>query len=244
MDVDEDSLIGEPLDEAPKQDPIDDACMGRRWEKDEDDVQIFQGYCRAWPGKGTDHVGEGRCSKHGGSAGAPEGNSNAEGNDGGAPEGNQNAADHSLYSDENLYYQNVVDDAGRALIDDIYEGYYERYVDRHGEEPPRGDDLLIFKIAVTEHKILSADDWPDMRPPEMDAGHPLLDRQEKRTAQGEPYFEIVESAVLKAESRLANLVKKWIKKLSLEPGEDDASKVDAGVVAKMWDDLTSYYEED
>lgn len=70
---DEDQYIGEPLPDVPKRDPTDENCMGRKKMKrdgevvrDEDGVALFGGYCRAWPGKKTDHVGEGRCSFHAG----------------------------------------------------------------------------------------------------------------------------------------------------------------------------------
>jgi len=68
MNVNEDELVGEPLDQVPEQDPTDEACMGRRSEKRDGEL-VFLGYCGAWPGKGTDHVGEGRCSRHGGTGG-------------------------------------------------------------------------------------------------------------------------------------------------------------------------------
>jgi len=68
MNVNEDELVGEPLDQLPEQDPADEACMARRSEKRDGEL-VFLGYCGAWPGKGTDHVGEGRCSRHGGTGG-------------------------------------------------------------------------------------------------------------------------------------------------------------------------------
>ena len=118
MDVPEEELIGEPLDHVPVQDPTGDSCMGRRWER-RDGEKVFLGYCGAWPGKSTDHVGEGRCSKHGGSGGAPEGNDNAEGNDGGASEGNDNAAVHGAYSDK--FLDGFVGPDGKERILDGYE---------------------------------------------------------------------------------------------------------------------------
>lgn len=101
MDVDE--LLGEPLSEVPKKDPDDENCNGKRKEK-QDDEYVFAGYCASWPGRGTDHVGEGRCKNHGGNNGdnappAPEGNDYAKDNDGGAPENNQNSMKTGLHSD-------------------------------------------------------------------------------------------------------------------------------------------------
>lgn len=90
MDVNESQYIGEPLKDAPKLDPGDENCMGRKKlkreaevQKDDDGNTLFGGYCKCWPGKGTDHVGEGRCSLHDG-----------------APKGEKNGAfKHGLYSD-------------------------------------------------------------------------------------------------------------------------------------------------
>lgn len=65
MNVDEDRYIGRPSDDVPQQQPTDRNCMGKRTER-RGDESVFVGYCRAWPGKGTDHVGEGRCKNHGG----------------------------------------------------------------------------------------------------------------------------------------------------------------------------------
>jgi len=66
MNVNEEQYIGRPSEEVPTQEPTDQHCMAKRTERRED-VTVFVGYCRAWPGKGTDHVGDGRCSNHGGS---------------------------------------------------------------------------------------------------------------------------------------------------------------------------------
>lgn len=66
---DEQELIGEPLEEVPEREP-GTYCNAR---KDEDG--IFQGYCGAWAGAGTDRD-EGRCQWHGGSGGGPEGEAN------------------------------------------------------------------------------------------------------------------------------------------------------------------------
>jgi hypothetical protein len=118
MDVSEEDLIGEPLDQVPVQDSTDESCMGRRWER-RDGEKVFVGYCGAWPGKGTDDVGEGRCSKHGGAGGAPEDNDNAEGNDGGAPEDNDNAADHGAYSEK--FLEGFVGPDGKDRIKEGFE---------------------------------------------------------------------------------------------------------------------------
>lgn len=68
--MEEEDLIGEPLEEVSKRDPDED-CNARR-----DDDGRFLGYCDRTAGWGTDSE-EGRCRTHGGNGGAPEGNQNA-----------------------------------------------------------------------------------------------------------------------------------------------------------------------
>lgn len=79
----EDEHIGKPIGDAPKRDPTAENCMGKKKMKregevvrDDDGNPLFDGYCRAWPGKRTDHVGEGRCAFHGGNNGGPTGTDN------------------------------------------------------------------------------------------------------------------------------------------------------------------------
>jgi len=140
MDVNEDELIGTPSKGVPTLEPTDEDCLGKRTEKPDDET-IFIGFCRSTPGRGTDHVGEGRCKHHGGcnggdnGQGAPEGNDNADGNDGGASEDNTNAVKHGAYADHNRFYNQVLDDPLRALADDIFADYIEKYRASHGEPP-------------------------------------------------------------------------------------------------------------
>ena len=60
--VDEDDHIGQQLDDVPVVMAAYD-CNARRH-----DHGVFVGYCDNRAGKGTDHVGEGRCKYHGGAA--------------------------------------------------------------------------------------------------------------------------------------------------------------------------------
>jgi hypothetical protein len=62
MTQSEEEFVGQPIDDVPKRTPDED-CNARRSEDG-----TFVGYCSATAGKGTDHVGEGRCSHHGGKA--------------------------------------------------------------------------------------------------------------------------------------------------------------------------------
>lgn len=67
--------LGRPIAEVPRRAPTDQACMGKKKQKqegelvrDENGNALFAGYCKCWPGKGTDHVGEGRCKLHAGAS--------------------------------------------------------------------------------------------------------------------------------------------------------------------------------
>jgi len=86
MDTDESELIGDvTIKEAPKEPPTDERCRGKKKLKRDGETvtnavgtSMFGGYCRNWPGKGTDHVGEGRCSLHDGTFGTGKDNPNFE----------------------------------------------------------------------------------------------------------------------------------------------------------------------
>jgi len=66
MKENEEELVGKPTDEVPTIEPDDD-CNGKKWEKEGDET-VFVGYCNNRAGKGTDHLGEGRCKHHAGSS--------------------------------------------------------------------------------------------------------------------------------------------------------------------------------
>lgn len=161
--------------------------------------------------------------------------------DGSSHEGNDNAASHELYSQSNTYYQRR-GEAAQALIDAIYADYYDRFTNRHGE-PATGDEAMLFKVAVSVHKLLKADEWETTRPETLDSGHPLIDRLEKRTAQGEPYYEYKRSAPLRAEKQLEGFVRRWLKDNDLLAPADDGADVEVELTGAMWDDLTDYYDE-
>lgn len=185
------------------------------------------GECGLPAGWGTD-FDDGKCRHHRGTS--PDGSSHA---------ANDFAATHELYSQSNTYYQRR-DKAAQAIIDGIYEDYYERYVERHGE-PARGDEAMLFKVAVNIHKQLKADEWEAARPDSLDSGHPLIDRSEQRTPQGERYYEYRVTAVDKAEHRLSTRTRQWLKDMDLLGSPDDGADVDITISDRMWSDLTEYY---
>jgi len=68
LPVDPEAYVGRPLDEVPEISP-GQHCNSRRWDRcEEEDEVVFAGYCQNRAGKGTNHVGEGRCKFHGGAA--------------------------------------------------------------------------------------------------------------------------------------------------------------------------------
>lgn len=222
MNVNEDDLVGDPLAEVPEQAPTDESCMGRRWEK-QDGETLFVGYCGSWPGKGTDHVGEGRCDKHGGAGG-----SGGERDGSGASEDNTNAVTHGAYADENSYYQNVLNDRLREFVDDVFEDYLDDYQERHGE-PPLGIEAELFRVSVTHAKDIGLDRWADEKPDGLDSGHPLVDEETEIVPIGEGAIETQrryrESVVLTAQKRLSTDRRQWLKDLGLleDPDSQDAA---------------------
>lgn len=225
MEHDESDLVGQPLEDVPKRDPDED-CNARR-----DDDDRFLGYCNRTAGWGTDGD-SGRCRTHGQNGGAPEGNDNAEdnaggsapenndnaeGNDGGAPEGNRNASTHDLYTDHNKFYQEVLDDGLRALCDNIYDGYLEKFRELNGA-PVAGEKARLSQIAINQVKIIHGDNWAVDRPDDLDSGNPLIDRETRvKTTEHERHEEhrYRAATVIKAQQHLRKEDRKWLKEMGL-----------------------------
>lgn len=146
MDVNEDTLVGNPPSEVPKQEPTDEDCLGKRVNKQTGE---FQGYCRATPGRGTDHVGEGRCKHHGGTNSGENGQ--------GGTENNGNAETHGLTSDAEKWFarhREEVEDDVRLLV--------QSWMDR----APFGWDVhgnvwILVECAIDEVRMRQADDYVD-----------------------------------------------------------------------------------
>jgi len=187
--------------------------------------------CKLPAGWGTPGSGGQRCKHHGGCSTGPddtshlEDNDFAEGNPGGRPpENNDNAVRHGMYTDITAYYRRRGPEEQR-LINSIYEDYRAEYERRRGHEPHTGDDAKLFGIAVGIHKTaFHVDDWLNARPDELDSGHELIDRREKRTAQGEPYYEYKPAAVLQGEKQVSQDVRMWLDKLGLLQPPDDSAE--------------------
>lgn len=202
----------------------------RNYENQCGDHGGSNGECGLPAGWGTD-FDSGRCRHHRGTS--PDGSSH---------ENNDNAATHELYSQSNTYYQRR-DDGAQQLIDAIFADYHEAYVTRHGE-PPTGDEAMLFKIAVNIHKQLKADDWDVIKPDSLDSGHPLIDRSEQRTPQGEPYYEYIVTAVDKAEHRLATRTRQWLKDMDLLGSDDeDGTTVNVNVHEELLSGLKAAHQD-
>jgi len=186
--------------------------------------------CRA-PAKGP----HGKCGTHGGAegSGAPEGNDNAEGNDGGAaPENNTNAVRHGAYADENRFYQQVLDDSLRTLADSIFSDYLDRYESMHGEEPPTGLEMELFRLSVSHVKDVVLDNWASDRPEALESGNPLVEQEtEKKFVEGVGPIDhdtYKESVVVQAQKKLSTDRRQWLKDLGLleDPESQKADAID------------------
>lgn len=215
MDVNEDELVGELSAEVPTLDPTDESCRGKRTEKQGDET-IFVGYCKSTPGRGTDHVGEGRCKHHGGNNSGENGQGGAR-EGAGAEEDNTNGVTHGAYADQsNLYSQEFSDDE-RALADRIFDDYRERYEAIH-DDLPHGHRLRLFKIAVNAVTEIRVENWVNQKPADLESGTTYIDKETKlKTTQEQVYEEIryKKSPALAAKKTLSNDNRQWLKDLDL-----------------------------
>jgi len=98
--------------------------------------------------------------------------------------------------------------------------------------------------AVGIHKTeFRSDDWADDRPDELNSGHELVDRSEKRTAQGEPYYEYKPAAVLQGEKQVSREVRMWLDKLGLLQPPDDSAEINVNIHDAMLKGLKEVYED-
>jgi len=191
---------------------------------------VFVGYCgqpEGW-GCGPD-ITEGRCKHHGGLNSGENGQ--------GGTEDNTNAVTHGAYADHNSYYQNVLDDAMRSFVDDVFGDYLERYKELHGE-PPLGIESELFRIAVTHAKDIGLDRWADEKPDGLESGHPLVDKETNLVPIGEGEVATERSyrtsVVQNAQKQLSNDRRMWLKDLGLleDPESQKAEKL--GNLADVW----------
>ncbi|AXR78998.1 hypothetical protein [Natrarchaeobaculum sulfurireducens] len=224
MNVDEDELVGQPSDEVPTLEPTDEHCRGKRTER-RDGETVFVAYCRSTPGRGTDHVGEGRCKHHGGNAGSGGARAGA-----GAPAGNTNGTTHGGYTDEKSFYADVLDESLQALADEIFEDYLEEYERRHGREPPKGLEMELERLSISHVKDVVLDQWANDKPESLESGNPLVDRETERDFNPEDGSVTVEtykeSVVIQAQRKLSSDRRQWLKDLGLLD-DPESQKADA-----------------
>lgn len=167
------------------------------------------GGCGLPAGWGTD-FDSGKCKHHRGTS--PDGSSH---------KNNDNAVRHEMYAERNAYYQRRSDDE-QELIDEIYRDWREEFVRQNGREPLTGEDVKLSGIAVGIHKTeIRADDWVDERPHGLDSGHELVDKSEKRSPQGQTYYEYKPAAVLRGQKQVSHEIRMWLKELNLMPNDDE-----------------------
>jgi hypothetical protein len=171
--------------------------------------------CKLTPGHGVEGADSGPCKFHGGASD-------------GAPEDNTNAVTHGAYAEHNSYYQNVLDDALRQFVDDVFEDYLERYRELHGG-PALGIESELFRIAVTHAKDIGLDRWADEKPEGLESGHPLVDEETEIVPIGDGATETQrryrESVVLAAQKKLSSDRRMWLKDLGLleDPDSEQAA---------------------
>jgi hypothetical protein len=148
----EEDFIGEESHLVPKLDPGEYCNAKKTKDVDGEDGEtrtIFEGYCQSEAGKGTDHLGEGRCKWHGGSV--PKGKN-------GAPAHNQNAAKTHTTSDPHHYHENLPPEE-QEWIEDTSASILDRIRRIHGREPDFLDRTLARSVAINFHILSKARDY-------------------------------------------------------------------------------------
>lgn len=175
-------------------------------------------------GWGTDRD-HGPCKFHGGAGGSGGARDGA-----GAPEDNTNAVRHGAYADENRFYQQVLDEPLRQLADDIFADYLDRYESTHGEAPPRGIEMELFRLSVSHVKDVVLDNWASDRPGSLESGNPLVEQEtEKKFVEGVgpiDHHTYSESVVIQAQKKLSSDRRQWLKDLGLLE-DPESQKADA-----------------
>lgn len=140
----EEQYLGNEPDEVPRIEP-DEQCNGKKVERDDESEEtVFAGYCNATAGKGTDHLGEGRCKYHGGAST-------------GAPKGNQNAQTHALNADPHHYFQSLPREQ-KEYVRDVAASIQDRIRARSGDVDYL-DRVMTRRIAIELHIVSKASDY-------------------------------------------------------------------------------------
>lgn len=146
----EEEFIGEESHIVPKVDP-DDECNAKKTHNEKEDGETrtyFDGYCNNPAGKGTDHLGDGRCKWHGGnSTGGP-----------GAPAHNQNAAKTHAHSDP-MHYAESLDPDEEEFVEDTTAAILDRIRREQNREPDFLDRTLSRMVAIELHMFYAASEY-------------------------------------------------------------------------------------
>lgn len=183
--------------------------------------------CGRASGWGTD-FDSGKCRKHRGTA--PDGSTDGHG----APDPQENAVHHGLYAEANYYYREKMSDTEQRLCDQIFQDYCTEYRQRHGE-PHTGDQTQLFEIAVNHIKVIDADNWLVGKPEELESGHAMVDKEQKYNTEGVPYQEYQPSTLLKAQDKLSNRNRKWLKDKGLLKSPEQQQADAMGDIAQLWE---------
>lgn len=153
---------------------------------------------------------------------------------------NQNATKHTLHARKvNAVYQQVFDEATKALVDDIYEDYLEDYRERHGA-PRTGDKAELFRIAVSYGKHVHSEQWAVDKPSDVESGNAFVDRGETTKPAGEGFtvtdVQYKQTVVQKGQQSLSQDRRMWLKDLGLLD-DPESQKADAEAEkASAWRD--------
>lgn len=191
------------------------------------------------PAKGS----HGKCGTHGGDTPDKDENPNV-----GADEGNQNAMKTGIHSDPMNLFDWLVehDEQGAAYILGKLHDYSEHaprevfVLDVTADEVETFDDVTAKLTAYGDDLLTTCvRDYARKRAEYIQLTEGIITEQERATESGAVTIEDSNPVNIDLD-RFDRQQMSRKDKLGLLP--DDSDGVDAGVVAQMWDDLTSYYE--
>jgi len=143
MSLDQETqFIGEESHLVPTVEP-GEHCNAKKVRRNDDGKLVFDGYCNAEAGKGTDHLGNGRCKHHGGKAGAPA--------------GNQNAQRHALTADPHHYHESLPAEE-KEYVQDVSAAIEDRIRANTGDVDYL-DRIMARRIAIELHIVSKASDY-------------------------------------------------------------------------------------
>jgi len=211
--------VGEPAADVPTHDPTDSACMGKKTSREDGDV-LFAGYCRAHPGKGTDHVGEGRCKLHGGAST-------------GAPKNNGNAETHGMRADGRKWFERHREDAA----EDVQLMVEAWMADAPFDWDNYGNVQLLVDAAINECQIRRGDEYI------REEGH-IVEDFDGIAKDGREIYERKENPAFMAKSRLQRDTVRILDKLGILESDDDDTTVNVNVHEEILDGMKAAHGDE